>query len=491
MTNNNAQLAQKTARNTVWSYAATYGGKALVFISTIILGNLLTKQDFGVVGIALTVIAFLEVMQDLGIGAALIYHRDETAAHSAFWQGLVIASTLFAATWFGAPAIAAFMSSPNQPQPASVVPIIRALGLSFPLFALRNIHDALLRKNLQFKKRFIPDLTQVLAKGGIAITLATLNFGPWSLVWGQLGGSALSVVAFWFVNPWRPRWQFNRAVSRALLSYGTTIVSVNLLSVVLARIDYIFVGRYLSTEALGIYTMAFQIPDLLVMQFCVVISSVMFPMYTRLQDDPQGMQTSFLTTLRFVTLVTVPLALGTALVAEPFVLSLLTAKWAEAIPVMRAIAIYTLFLSLSFNVGDVYKAQGRPGILTKLSLVRVAILVPALWWATTRGSIVTVGWTHAVVALIGTIINLIFATRLLKLSFGSLFDAMRPALLTSAVMAIAVLTTLVALRGTPSWVQLIVAIVVGIGSYGGTLWWTQREIVDQASQTLFGAFARR
>lgn len=491
MTNDNAQLAQKTARNTVWSYAATYGGKALVFISTIILGNLLTKQDFGVVGIALTVIAFLEVMQDLGIGAALIYHRDETAAHSAFWQGLVIASTLFAITWLSAPAIAAFMSSPNQPQPASVVPIIRALGLSFPLFALRNIHDALLRKNLQFKKRFIPDLTQVFGKGGLAILLAALGFGPWSLVWGQLGGSALSVVAFWVVNPWRPRWQFDAITSRALLRYGTAIVSVNLLAVVLARIDYIFVGRYLGAESLGVYTMAFQIPDLLVMQFCVVISNVMFPMFTRLQDDPQGMQTSFLTTLRYVTLVTVPLALGTALVAEPFVLSLLTAKWAEAIPVMRAIALYTLFLSLSFNVGDVYKAQGRPGILTNLSLVRVAILVPALWWATTRGTIVTVGWTHAIVALIGTIINLGFAMRLLKLSFGELLNAIRPALVTGVVMAVAVLATLVVLRETPSWVQLVVSIVVGIGSYVGTLWWTQRAVVDQASQTLLGAFARR
>ncbi|MBA3468685.1 MAG: oligosaccharide flippase family protein, partial [Herpetosiphonaceae bacterium] len=104
-----SNLVRTTARGTMWTYAATYGGKALILVSTVILANLLTKLDFGIVGIALTVIAFLEVMQDLGIGAALIYQRDETAANTAFWLGMMIGISLFGLTFLAAPVIAAVL----------------------------------------------------------------------------------------------------------------------------------------------------------------------------------------------------------------------------------------------------------------------------------------------------------------------------------------------------------------------------------------------
>ena len=488
MANDNATLIQTTARSTLWAYAATYGGKALVLVSTLILARLMAnqKEAFGIVGIALTVIAFLEVLQDLGIGAALIYTRDEAAANTAFWLGLIIAGALFSITWLLAPVMSNFTNSPQA------TPIIRALGLSFPLFGLRNIHDSLLRKNLQFKRRFVPDVTQVIAKATISITLALLGFGAWSLVWGQLGGSAFGVVAYWLVNPWRPQWQFDRRLTRSLLTYGTSLVAVNALAVLLARADYLFVGRYLGEDLLGVYTLAFQIPDLIVMQFCVVMANIMFPLYTRMRDDPQGLQKGFLLTTRYVALATVPLALGMALVAEPFVLTFLSSAWMEAIPVMRTIAIYTLFLSLGFNAGDVYKAQGRPGILTKLALVRAVVLLPALWWAAAIvGTIQVVGWTHAVIALFGSILNLVVAARMLKVSYRDLARAFRPAMLAGAGMTVAVLAVLLILRGTWPVVQLVGSIVVGAGAYGGMLWWTQRDVVQQASQTFRGAIARR
>jgi PST family polysaccharide transporter len=488
MGNDTGSLVNTTARSTMWAYAATYGGRALGLITVLVLARIMgdQKDAFGLVSAALTVIAFLEVLQDLGIGSALIYNRDEDAADTSFWLGLGIAATLFGITWLIAPVISNFSKD------LRLTPIIRALGISFPLFALRNIHDALLRKNLQFKRRFVPDLLQMVAKLAISVTLGLMDFGAWSLVWGQLGGSAVGVLAYWAVNPWRPHWRFNSSLTRSLLTYGTSLVAVNALAVLLARADYLFVNRYLGTEVNGMYTLAFQLPDLIVMQFCVVIANVMFPVYTRLRDDPDGMQKGFLITTRYVAVATVPLALGMAVTAGPLVQILLGNKWADAVPVMRAIAIYTLFLSLGFNAGDVYKAQGRPGILTRLSLIRAVILIPALWWATARlGSIVAVGWTHAVVAFIGSALNLAVASRMLHVSLGDLLKAFAPALISGATMTVAVLAVLLPLQAAPAILQLIVAVVVGASAYCGTLWWTQRDLVQQASQTLRGALARR
>ncbi|HYN89060.1 MAG TPA: lipopolysaccharide biosynthesis protein, partial [Ardenticatenaceae bacterium] len=472
---------------TFWIYASSYGGKILTFISTIILARLLLKEDFGVAGYALVVMNFLDVLSDLGVGHALIYHRDDPeAADTAFWIGQAIGVSLFALTWLSAPLAAAVFDD------VRAVPVIRVLALTFPIVALSSTHDALLRRSLEFKNRFIPDLTKATAKGLFSIVLALFGFGAWSLILGQLAGSALGVIAFWWVLPWRPSLRFGRRLARALVSYGTSIVSVRIVSVVLLNADYVFVGRFLGAAALGAYTMAFRIPELVVMHFCNVIAFVIFPVYARLrEEEPEALARGFLATTRYVGMVTVPLALGLALVAKPFVLTVFGEKWAETIPVLRAISIYTLMLSLSYNAGDVYKAQGRPSLLTVVALVRAAILVPALWWAATGpGTLEAVGWTHAAVALLSGTFEMLVAARMLHTPLRLVLHALRPAAAGAVLMAPVVWMTLSIVAAAPAAVQLFLSIAVGAVTYGSALWWLQRDIVVGVGHTLRGVLAR-
>lgn len=479
-------LARVTLRGTFWAYASFYSGKLMVFLSTVILARLLVKEDFGVAGYALVVISFLDVLSNLGIGPALIYHRqDPEAANTAFWLGLGVALALFALSWFVAPLAGAFFND------ARAVEATRVLALTFPISALGNVHDSLLRKELAFGRKFIPDFTRATSKGLLSIVLALLGFGVWSLILGQVGGTAVAVLASWRVFPWRPSLHFSPALGRALLSYGLSIVAVNALAILLLNADYLLVGRFLGAGALGVYTLAYRIPDLLILQFCNIVATVIFPVYARIREEPQALSRGFVATTRYVAVVTVPLGLGLALVAEPFVLTVFTAKWAEAIPVMRAIAIYALLLALAYNAGDVYKAQGRPVILTKLALVRAAILVPALWWAATGiGTITAVGWTHAAVAFVAGVLNLVVAARLLDTPLRSVAAALAPAALSGALMALAVVGTLALTAGAAPPVRLAAGIIVGAVVYGGTLWWLRRDLVLEARHTLRAALIR-
>ena len=99
-----SSFSAATVKGTFWTYASYYSGKIIVFLSTIILARLLTKEDFGVVGYALVVIGLLDVLSDLGIGAALVYHRENPhAASTAFWLGIFVGVALFGISWFVAP----------------------------------------------------------------------------------------------------------------------------------------------------------------------------------------------------------------------------------------------------------------------------------------------------------------------------------------------------------------------------------------------------
>jgi PST family polysaccharide transporter len=276
-----------------------------------------------------------------------------------------------------------------------------------------------------------------------------------------------------------------------LLGYGINIVGVDLLGILLLNIDYLLVGRYLGAANLGVYTLAFRMPDLLILQFARTLSGVIFPIYTRMRDVPGSLSKGFLMTTRYISLITVPLGVGLALLARPFVLAIFTEKWADAIPVVRAISIYAMLLSLAYNAGSAYKAEGRPQVLTLLGITRLAMLLPALFWATNIvKSIEVVGWVQAIVALLGGMLNLYVAGRLLKLSPAKLFSALRPALQSSLFLAGAVILAVFLLEGTSPWVQLIVASFSGALMYAAALWVFQRDVVNAATLQVRSALSR-
>jgi O-antigen/teichoic acid export membrane protein len=479
-------MAHATVHGTFWTYASYYSGKLLVFLSTVLLARMLTQDDFGVAGYALVAISFLEVMSDFGIGQALIYFtRTPETVDTAFWLNLGTSLALFLLTLLIAPLTGLYFNDPRA------IPVIQVLALTFPISAIGNTHDVLLRKELSFQKKFIPDFAKALGKGLLSIGLAALGFGAWSLILGQVLGRIIAVIALWWVVPWRPTLRFVPDLARKLFRYGANLVAVDFLGVVLNNSDYLLVGRYLGAASLGVYSLAFRIPDLLVMQFCDVISRVIFPVYAKLKDNAGALQQGFFATTRYVALITIPLGMGIALLAQPLVLAVYTEKWAEAIPVMQAIAIYSIMLSLAYNAGDVYKAQGRPGIVTALSVGRLAVLLPALAWAAiVLHSMVAVGWVHAGVAFISGIFEIGVACFLLRASFWSVLEALKPAVLAGTAMTLTVLGSIFLLNGVSPWWQIAVGVPVGAATYLGILWLFFRGLLMQSVGIIKGALLK-
>ncbi len=479
-------FSRSAIHGAAWRYLTFFSGKLMVFFSTVILARLLTKDDFGVVAYAVTTIAFLDVMSDLGIGPALIYHaEDRRVAATAFWLGLLIGLVLFAITWLLAPLVGTYFRDPRA------VPVTRILALTYPISALGSTHDAVLRKTLAFGRGFVPDFLQAMTKGLASIGFALLGFGVWSLILGQLSGALVAVIALWLITPWRPSLTFDPHIARSLLGYGVNIVGVDLLAILLLNVDYLLVGRYLGAAALGVYTLAFRLPDLLILQFARILSTVLFPIYTRIREASGSFARGFFLTTRYVSLLTMPLGVGLALVAQPFTLVFFTDKWVDAIPVIRAISIYAMLLSLAYNAGSAYKAQGRPQVLTWLGLARLALLLPALFWAVAiAGSIVATGWMQAAVALVSGVLNLYIAARLLGLSVRELAIALRPAAMSVVLMATAVLAVLYVSRDAAPWSQLVFSVAAGGLVYGAALWFLQNDVVLDAQRKLRAAVSR-
>jgi O-antigen/teichoic acid export membrane protein len=274
-----------------------------------------------------------------------------------------------------------------------------------------------------------------------------------------------------------------------MLSYGGQIVSVNVVSAVVHDADFVIVGRMLGSAALGLYSLAYRTPEFFITMVVWVIGKVTFPVYSKLRDDPPALRQAFLMTLRYLSLVTLPAGLGLAALGGFFVHAFYGEKWVDAVATLQALAVAGALRSLGSHAGDVYKATGRPGILTKLGLLRAGVLIPAMIWGARYG-IFGVALAQLLVTGASTLLNLYVAGRVLKLSALALLAEFKTAALGSVVMVVALALLHSPLVGMPKWAGLAVGVLAGATVYVLTVWVVGRETIEHARATVMTSLRR-
>jgi len=459
-----SSMGKGLLRGSMLSYGSFIISKGLVYLSTLALARLLAPRDFGLVGYALLSISLLDVMKDLGVTTALTYRQDvgDDEAGDAFTLNVASGLAFCVLCWLLGPLAAAFFHDPR------VTTLTRALGLSFILYGLGGVHGALLQKRLRFGRGFLPDLVQGAVKGAVSIGLALHGLGYWSLVWGHLAGVAAMTGANWLLLPWRPRLGLHRASTRRLLGYGLQITLISVLGVIIYNGDYLIVGRVLGSAALGLYTLAYSIPQMLTLSLSIALSRVFFPAYAAIQGDRAGLRQGYLTVLRYSALVLAPLGLGLYVAAPAFVHALYRPAWWATVPALQALALYATIYAVGWNAGDIYKATGRPDIQWKLDIVHLAVLLPALLVGALHGGFVGVALAQVAVAIPYSVARFWLIRRILDLDMATIVGALRVAALAGlALLGSSALASLVAGGRAAPLMTLALQGVAGSLAYGG------------------------
>jgi O-antigen/teichoic acid export membrane protein len=472
-------LGRQAASGAAWNYAAFLLSKGLLFVATLILARLLSPAEFGLVGMALLVIGLLDILRDFGIGSALIYRQDggQGVANLAFFLSVVIGIVLFAANWALAPVAAGFFKTSGPTDTGIVTSLLQTLGFSLLFSSLGSTHDALLQKSIDYRKRMIPEVGRTLVKGILQVVLVLLGFGVWGLVIGQVVGEAFATLLLWVVMPWRPSLHIERKYFAPILNYGVQLTVVGGLGTLLADVDYLIIGGMLGEIALGYYTLAFRIPELLIKNLAQAVSTVAFPVAARLQSDLPALREAYLKMQRYMLAILAPLGAGLYALTPPLIHLLFQARWDPIIPVMQILSIYMLLGGVNHWPGVVYKALGRPGILNVLSLVKLVLLVPVLWWAAANYGIVGVAWGQLAVRIVGIVIDMRVVSNFVSVSVWANVRALIPSLAASTLMAATLQFLLNSASGQPSIPALVLLVLAGAAEYAGLLWLLDSEAV--------------
>ena len=120
--------------------------------------------------------------------------------------------------------------------------------------------------------------------------------------------------------------------------------------------DYLAIGRIYNSTLLGIYSIAYRLPQMMVINILWVMTAVIFPAFSSIQDDREAMKKLFLSIMRYVEIIVTPICIGLFIAADPIIRVAFGEQWVEAIPVLRALSLYALVISIGYHVGDIYKA---------------------------------------------------------------------------------------------------------------------------------------
>lgn len=366
------ELGRHVAFGAAWMVALRISERFLGLLSTLILVRLLAPADFGLVAMATSVIAMVELLSAFSLDVALIGNSSATRhTYDTAWSLNVIAGAVAAVLLLLLAFPAASFYSESR-----LTPIVATLSAVLCLQSFENIGVVAFRKDLQFHKEFGFLLSKRLTAILVTVPLAFATRSYWALVAGTAAGRLAGLVVSYRVHPFRPR--FSLQEWRSLLGFSSWMVLHNFTYFLTHRSADFVVGRMAGAQSLGVFSIAYEISSLPTSELVAPINRAILPGFAKLAADRSALRNGYLKVTAALIALSLPAALGIAATTDLIVATLLGAKWLATAPLIPPLALSGAFLAMGANTLSVYVALGRPKIPALLNTLRVALLLSAL-----------------------------------------------------------------------------------------------------------------
>ncbi len=444
-----------------WTGAFRWITQLLNWGITIALARVLSPADYGLYGYATLYVNLVQLVNEFGLGAAIVRRRDLDDHQISALGGLSLALGfgLFGLSFLTAPLVAAFFDAPDLRWP-----LVLLSGL-FVTTALKVLPKSLLSRDLQFRRVASLDAIEAGCQGVATLILALLGFRFWSLMAGMVLGAVVSATLALLWRPHRIAWpRAWREVSGAV-GFGTHIMVSRLAWYGYSNADNAVVGKRLGQVLLGAYNHAWTLASLPVDRISGLVAQVTPAIFSAVQHDLPALRRYLLKVTEGLALLTFPLAFGLASITDLFVVVVLGDRWWPAIAPLAILTFYGGLRSITATYPHVLQAVGQSGLAMRLNLLGIAILLPLFLVGSRWGLAgVAMGWVVGYPFLVAVQFRAV--QRAAGLGFGEYLDAVRPPLIASVAMAAVVLAVRLVLPATWSdaW-HLGAAVVAGGVAY--------------------------
>jgi len=374
-------LARVTGRGFSWMSSSLILGKIVIFFAQIVLGWIFTKEEFGVLAMVAAITGCITIFHNSGIPQVLVrlgnseYQRLQGAA---FWIGLSVSLLSGIALAAAAPAIARFYDDDR------LVALLWVLAATLPLGAPASLLRAKLQIDLRFQAISMMALGKFVIRGVGMIVLAWLGYGVMCFV------LPLLVVALWefsftYLATKETPWLRAPALRHwpIILRDAYWIVLAAVFKGVARNGDYLVLGRMLPKAIVGPYYLAYLLTTQITGLIALNLRLVMFPIMTKLAEEPARQANAIVRTIRMLILVAAPASMLIAVIIEPFQSLVLPARWADAVPLMQIFAVVSPFLIFTDISHAAITSRGRFRLSALLTFCEAIWFLGSSWFAVT------------------------------------------------------------------------------------------------------------
>jgi O-antigen/teichoic acid export membrane protein len=337
---------------TVGAQAAKF---MLNFMAAAVLARLLTPTDFGLMGMVLGITSLVAVFNAMGLSTATI-QRDtitQPQVSNLFWINVGASAVLSVLCAVSAPLFAWFYHNPH------VTNIMLAMSLTFVLTGSTVQHQALLTRQMRFKALALIDVSSTAIGFTSACIIALMGYAYWALVAQQLVTAACSLTLTWLTSGWRPHLPSRNSGVMPLVKFGAHLSTADFLAQLAQNSDSILLGRFYGAAPLGLYTRANVLLTRPIQQVLTPINSVLMPVLSRLQFDPERYRRTHMRAYDTLALFVFSFSAMCFVLSRPLVLVILGSKWTGVVPLFAAFTFYAVSGPLSYICPWVYESQGR------------------------------------------------------------------------------------------------------------------------------------
>ena len=438
----------------IWSMLERVLSQAVQFLFGIVLARILSPSEYGLMGILLVIIAFLQVFVDFGYSKALVQKQDRTQSDisSIFYFNLGVGVLIYGIIYFAAPLIAEFY------QNVEIVNLIRVLAIIMPINAIFSIPQTLLSLKFEFKTITKVNLISITLSGACGVYFAYEGYGVWALVFQSIIKSVILMILMWYFVKWKPLLEFSLLSLKSMFGYGSKILIGAVLNIFINNVSNLYIAKYFSTKNLGFYTRGTQFVDILYGTFSSVIDGVLFPSFSSIQTEKNRLIFLTKSTIRSVSLITMPFFFGLAFLAKPIVVTLLTEKWLEAVPILQLFCIARFITLISgVNVNLIYSI-GRSDLILKQQYVKLTVRIFFIL-ISIRYGIIAIAIAEVLSTMIHFFINTYYPSKFLSYGpFKQIKDCL-PILCASIIMTLSIYLSTFLIDD--NYLKIILGVLVG------------------------------
>lgn len=366
-------LKKRAIHGAIWTIVGFGSAQVLRFGSNLVLTRLLKPEFFGIMALVTTLRVGLELFSDIGFSQNIVNSKlgDDPKFLNTVWTIQVIRGIVI---WL----VCLLLSLPmakfyNEPRLTWLIPIAILFSV-FDGFTSTSQHT--LHRRMELGKLSIYEL--ILQ----ACFLSTLCFLVWlyptvlTLAIGTaIGGLYRCLVSQWLIPKYKNCFAWDRDSAKEILSFGKWIFIASAIVFVAEQADRLILGKLLSFEMLGVYTVAYtlaSIPKEIIRQ---ISQKVIFPAVSEQSDLPRYSLRAKILHQRRLILIGCAIALAALVtVGDLVVETLYDQRYAAACWMMPILSCGIWFSLLFYTISPALLGIGKPLYSAQSNFARFGII---------------------------------------------------------------------------------------------------------------------